>query len=171
MRDFLIFPVLFASQFLASFIVNGMSYSTLQSFRNPLRARSWELEGQVYQKLFRIKAWKDLVPELGRITPEKFTKRHIESDRAAYLEQFILESIRAELCHAFSLFFAVPIFLFVPTHLRDFALLYIILINVPCIMIQRTNRPRLERILRHTKNSGVMDPVADPEPETQQQKA
>ncbi|MDY4888836.1 MAG: hypothetical protein SO135_03700 [Sphaerochaetaceae bacterium] len=150
MRNLLIFPLLIASQFFCSIIVNSMSYDTLGSFKHILRHRSWERGGSIYQKVFKIRAWKDYVPEMGRITPEKFSKRHVMSTKAEYLEQFILESVRAELCHCFSLFLSIPILTFVDTPFFKWALVYVIFLNAPCIMIQRTNRPRLERILQHS---------------------
>lgn len=155
MKDLLVFPLIIVSQFVCSFLVNWMGYDTLESFRHAMRARGWERGGQIYKKLFLIHRWKDLVPELGAISPEGFRKRRLASQEPGYLNQFILESIRAELCHFFSLVLAVPILAFFSSRFTWWAVVYIVILNVPCIMIQRTNRPRLERLLRHSLASAA----------------
>ena len=54
-----------ATQFLASYLVNIMSYRMLRRLYRLFRTRRWEDGGQLYQKVFRIRIWKDYIPAIG----------------------------------------------------------------------------------------------------------
>ncbi|MDR1540709.1 MAG: hypothetical protein LBU32_22445 [Clostridiales bacterium] len=115
------------------------------------RSRAWEKGGAIYQKLFRVKKWKNSLPELGDFFKSIFYKKKIQRFDNEYLEIYVIESCRAELTHesiiAASFLFAIwaeaSVFLTV---------IYIsLLLNIPFIMIQRYNRPRILRMIKQTK--------------------
>jgi glycosyl-4,4'-diaponeurosporenoate acyltransferase len=135
--------VIIITQIAASVAVDHLSDETLESFRRRMRPIRWEANGEIYQQLFRIRAWKDFVPETGT----QFRKNHMAGRDEGYLHRFILESVRAELCHAFALFLAVPLILNAETPVAEWAFFYCLFANVPFCMIQRYNRPRFERLL------------------------
>lgn len=128
------------TQLTASLVADHLSYARLESLKFILSHYRWEQEGIRYQHIFHIKLWKDLVPELGN----HFDKNHLKEKNPAYLMQFILESVRAETCHLLSLLFALPLLRQAPL----WVIIYIVLINIPCIIIQRYNRPRLEKLMQ-----------------------
>lgn len=132
-----------ATQFLASYLVNIMSYRMLRRLYRLFRTRRWEDGGQLYQKVFRIRIWKDYIPAIGA-----FDKKQLASHPdSAYVSRYLLESLRAELCHLLALLFGIAVMAYSRPGIRRHILAWEIAVNLPCVMIQRFNRPRLERLL------------------------
>jgi glycosyl-4,4'-diaponeurosporenoate acyltransferase len=113
-----------------------------------LRLRAVERDGRVYERVLRIKAWKDLLPEAGSLFRGGFSKRRITRHDPAYLERFARETVRAERTHWAILALSPVFYLWNPWWLATAMLGYGVLANVPCLLVQRYNRARLERILR-----------------------
>ena len=103
---------------------------------------------EIYQKIFRVRSWKEYIPVIG-----SFDKKHLSTEiKNDYLTAYLLESLRAELCHAFSLLFGIVICLFTQGRHADFLImLWLLALNMPCIIIQRYNRPRFERIINRPR--------------------
>ena len=126
--------------------------------RFPYRSWRWEKEGRFYQKYFHIKAWQARVPDMSRIFPGLIQPKKVTGAFVSQLPGMIRETCIAELVH-FLLCLASPVFLRLwpgPGGLI-FALLYI-LGNLPLILIQRYNRPRLVRMqekLQKTERKSV----------------
>lgn len=93
-----------------------------------------------------IRKWKDKIPELGGTV--KFKKDTLtDTGNILYLKRFILETCYGETLHKFCIVSALLSLLFVPRNLilkmaLPVAIIYS-LINIPSILIQRYNRPRL----------------------------
>ena len=140
------------SQILASYIVNSLSYSTLYRLYPHFRTLKWERNGMIYQDVFRIRLWKEYVPAMGT-----FDKKHLASAlKADYLTTYLLENLRAELCHEVSILFGFVICFFANgNHVDAKIMLWLIFINVPCIMIQRYNRPRFETVINRPRPDGT----------------
>ena len=137
------FTVACLIEILTSCLVNLLSYSSLIKIYKFLKTRSFERGGKIYQDIFRVKLWKDYVPAFGT-----FDKKHISTIVSKnYMATFLLESIRAELVHLFCIITTTTFFLLSHSELKRSLLLFFLLINIPCIIIQRYNRPRFERIL------------------------
>ena len=116
-----------------------------------------EKEMKFYRKI-RINSWKDLIPETGKLTTG-LSKGKIESTGKDYLKTFITETCYAEVIHIWmslagfipliaSYFFQRNFFLSIalPHALINF------LLNIPPILIQRNNRPKLLHMyMRETK--------------------
>jgi len=157
-----LFSFIVLSQFLASLIVDHMEAEQLEMFRRFLHSHPWEKEGDFYQRHFDVKKWKDRLPEMGNNTPTQFRKNKMLGIKPEYLYQFVLETVRAELCHMFALIFGYAI-LFCNPHVPGlfFLSIYVTLINLPFIIIQRYNRPRLEKVLERIVKSqeGVIIPA------------
>jgi glycosyl-4,4'-diaponeurosporenoate acyltransferase len=112
-----------------------------------LRARSWERRGRFYEDHLRIKAWKASLPEAGHWFAGGFDKKHLREGSTAHLERFVVETRRAEWTH-WMLLVAGPVFLlWNPLWLGLVMVAYALVANSPCILIQRYNRSRLERVL------------------------
>lgn len=120
-------------------------YFQKQSFIYP--ARKWENDGQFWQTHFDIKKWAKVIPDGTRILKSGFYKKQLQQKGTNYLELFILETKRAELTHWLSILPSGLFFLWNPVWIGWIMVVYAFLFNVPIILVQRYNRPRLERVL------------------------
>lgn len=115
------------------------------------RIRSWERNGSFYAKFFRIDLWKDRLPDGASWFSQGFAKKGLAQQDSNYLDRFVKETCRGELAHWFVIIVAPLFFLFNPWYAGIIMIFYAFLANLPCIMVQRYNRPRLIRI-RDKKN-------------------
>lgn len=109
------------------------------------RCRPWEKEGKIYQTLFKIRRWKSLLPDGGAIMPGGYAKKHLTDYSTANLEKFLNDSCRAEFSHWLAM---TPFWIFGligPPVIIVFMLIYALAVNLPCIMAQRFNRPRIAK--------------------------
>lgn len=107
-----------------------------------------------------IRKWKDKIPELGGTAG--FKKDTLsDGNNVTYLKKFITETIYGEVLHICCIIFALLSLLFVPKAIvfsmaLPIAIIYSLL-NIPSILIQRYNRPRLikqlTRLERNQKNN------------------
>ncbi len=111
------------------------------------RTRKFEDGGNFYQKYFRIRRWKHLLPDGGALLGG-YRKRHLNDVSEENLHKFLLESRRAELTHWLAMPFFWVFGFFSPIEIIPLMLLYTIAVNLPCIIAQRYNRPRIQRLLR-----------------------
>ncbi len=129
----------------------GMSTARMQpnSF-NPqswlYRQRIWERGGRIYKALLKVKKWKRLLPPVAAILKGGFKKKRLGDADAAYVRRFILETCRAEFTHWVILLFSLAFFLWNDWWIGLIMVAYGLATNMPCIVIQRYNRIRLERI-------------------------
>lgn len=122
------------------------------SFRGdcfPFRSFSFEREGQIYEKL-KIRRWKDKVPDMSKILPKAIVPKRlclgVEQERVSLLIQ---ETCIAELVHVLLCFAGCGCLVLWPgTGGVVITVLYILLGNLPFILIQRYNRPRLLRLMK-----------------------
>ena len=108
----------------------------------PYAPNKWENGGYFYKKL-RIEAWKRALPDKSRYM-RTMVKKNLGEDRSSkHIKLLIEETCVAELVH-WLLLFASPLFRLFPESVFGIvaSILYG-LSNVPFIMIQRYNRPRL----------------------------
>lgn len=113
----------------------------------PFRSFALEDGGRIYDRLFKVKKWKHLLPDGGAIAKRGYAKRNLTDYSESNLELFLIESCRGEMTHW------LPIFLFwvfgfiVPPYALWYMLIYALVANLPCIIVQRYNRPRILKIL------------------------
>lgn len=109
---------------------------------------SWEMEGRLYEKL-GIRRWKDRVPDMSRLDPHMRRKRLRTLHSWEELELLIRETCVAETVHWALILLSPPVlWLWQGTGGRVLLALYVLLGNLPYILIQRYNRPRLMALLR-----------------------
>jgi glycosyl-4,4'-diaponeurosporenoate acyltransferase len=111
------------------------------------RIRSWEKDGRFYQRPLRIKRWRGVIPDGGGLFKGGFPKKSLESSDTGYLKIFFYETKRAELTHWLAMIPAPIFFLWNIWWAGIIMIVYAIVANVPCIMLQRFNRARLYRVL------------------------
>lgn len=131
----------------------GISYAL---YRMPLRVfeketaltriRYWEQGGRTWQRLLRVRQWKDRLPDGDSVLGRGFPKKRLGEGSADYLRQFVAESRRAEWTHWLLIPPAFLFFLWNPPWASWVMVAYALAANVPFILIQRFNRPRLMRL-------------------------
>lgn len=113
----------------------------------PAAAFAWETDGSIYERYFGVRRWKGLLPDGARWVGGVFAKRTLASSNPVYLCRFIQETRRGELCHWAAMSLAPLFFVWNPWW-GDWAILfYAIAANLPCIIVQRYNRTRLEHVV------------------------
>jgi glycosyl-4,4'-diaponeurosporenoate acyltransferase len=113
---------------------------------NPPAGRAWERGGRCYERLLGIKRWKDRLPDAARWFGLGFAKDSLAGLEPGYLDRFIRETWRGELCHWAALGCAPLFFLWNPLWADLVMVGYAVGANLPCILAQRYNRLRLQRL-------------------------
>lgn len=117
------------------------------------QSRGWEREGRIWQEIFHIKRIANYIPDGSKILGAGFDKKVLKQSRIDYLDEFILETKRAEFTHWLSILPAGLFFIWNPPWMGWAMIIYALGFNLPIIMLQRYNRPRLERIAKKKKLS------------------
>lgn len=110
------------------------------------KERAWEQNGEIYEKLFKVARWKSWLPSGGKF----FGIFSINSFRSAardYMQKWLVESCRAEFTHWIAMLPALLFFLWNPFNAWIINIIYAIFANMPCIISQRYNRPRVMKLL------------------------
>lgn len=108
----------------------------------------FEKGGRFYEKHFKISLWKDKLPQFSEITHKGFSKSSLKGIDKKYLSRFYLETVRAEFCHRLLILIS-PLFYALNTNPAwgiTFTILFA-LGNIPFIIVQRYNRPRIKKIM------------------------
>lgn len=104
-------------------------------------------EGALYDKLLLIKRWKHWLPDGAVWVGGDFAKARLRARDAAYLRRFAQETWRGELCH-WAVLACTPVFLvWNPAWTFGIHAAYALVANLPCVLVQRHNRARLQRVL------------------------
>ena len=108
--------------------------------------RPFETE-HLYRRVLRVPRWKDRMPEAGALFAGGVSKRTLPDGELGGLERFVVETRRAELGHWLAAA-AGPLFvLWNPWPAAVALVVYGLVANLPCIVIQRYNRLRAGRVL------------------------
>ncbi|MDO4566009.1 MAG: glycosyl-4,4'-diaponeurosporenoate acyltransferase [Oscillospiraceae bacterium] len=115
----------------------------------PYKSFTFEKEGRLYNKL-NIKSWQNKLPDMSRVLPRTMPEKRVGlSADSAKLRVMLEETCVAEFIHV--LLIAASFFCF---RLWEGAggaavfAVYNLLGNLPFILMQRYNRPRLQKALR-----------------------
>ena len=109
--------------------------------------KKFEYKGNIYIGFFKIKKWKHLVPDGAKLFKNGFPKKKLQSCSPEYLEAFMLETCRGELTHWMQLLPAGIFFLWNIWWAGIIMIVYALCVNIPCILLQRYNRARLQKVL------------------------
>lgn len=119
------------------------------------RSWSFEKEGKLWNTLFRVKRWKHLIPDGTIVLRSGFNKKTLQGRDPLLVAKFLRESRRAELNHWLSILPSVLFFLWNPLWAGYIMVAYALLFNVPIIIAQRYNRPRLLRVSGRQSRRGT----------------
>lgn len=151
---FAIWPIFQVSAALMCLMIKDNKFKPYSFF---YRSHKWEDEGRIYKKIFAVTKWKSHLPDGGAVWKNGYKKKNLESFSKNNLEKFLIESCRAELTHWLAIlpfwmfgFFTPPIVVF-------YMFLYALAINMPCIIAQRYNRPRIVKIMNSISKLEMID--------------
>lgn len=110
------------------------------------RARSWERGGAIYQSIFKIRSWKSLLPDaapwFGGFAKGKFKEKDPQ-----YIKDFIVETCRGEAAHNAQILGIWGTLIWNPWPVAAIVMIvYAVLSNFPCMILQRYTRARLQRL-------------------------
>ena len=109
--------------------------------------RKWEKNGEIYQRLFKVKAWKSIIPSGAKMYKGAFEVKRLPKVTPAYLKLWIKESCRAESCHWVMMLPGGLFFLWNTVEVGWWMVIYAVLNNLVPIIMQRYNRPRIQKLL------------------------
>ncbi|MEZ5277977.1 MAG: hypothetical protein R3F07_16465 [Opitutaceae bacterium] len=118
------------------------------------REHRFERSGRMYEGIFRIRSWKDLLPDGSRLFKGGFRKGRLAASDTAYLVTFVRETRRGEAVHVVVILSSAFFFLWNPPGIAVWMVVYALVSNLPCILAQRYNRIRMARVLRRRGYSG-----------------
>jgi glycosyl-4,4'-diaponeurosporenoate acyltransferase len=111
------------------------------------RIKNFEDKGNIYTVFFKIKKWKQVIPDGAKLFKNGFSKKKLESSGRQYLKTFILETCRGELTHWLQILPAGIFFLWNIWWAGIIMIVYALCVNIPCILLQRYTRARLQKVL------------------------
>jgi glycosyl-4,4'-diaponeurosporenoate acyltransferase len=123
------------------------------------KEQSWEHQSGLYERFFKIKKWKGWLPDGAEVSRKAFKKKHLQTADSNYIWIFILETCRAEILHWIIFVFGFIFFIWNPWYVGIIMIFYAAITNLPCVLTQRYNRIRLqkllaERLVLETPNQG-----------------
>ncbi|MGD9605101.1 MAG: glycosyl-4,4'-diaponeurosporenoate acyltransferase [Bacilli bacterium] len=111
------------------------------------KIRAWEQNGFIYERIFHVRRWKKFLPDGSKVVKGGYQKSHLHDFSEENLHRFIIESARAELTHWLAIIPFWVFGLFMPLYAVFIMLLYALIVNLPCIIAQRYNRPRVIHLM------------------------
>ncbi|MFN9619175.1 MAG: hypothetical protein ACK55X_05620 [Synechococcaceae cyanobacterium] len=105
-----------------------------------------------YEQLVAIRRWKPWLPDAGAALPGGVRKASLARRDRTRLERLRLETRRAELVHRALWPFWIITALWLPPLGVVINLIFATVFNLPCLLVQRYNRLRLERLLRRLRD-------------------
>lgn len=142
-------------------LCKNINYKFFNPERLLYKAKNWEHNGRFYIKYLKIKKWKDYLPQY--ISKNGFSKRNLLSITkldTRYINNFILETCRAEWNHFVCCLYFLISFTINP---MPYALIFSIIpiaVNLPFIIIQRYNRIRLKKLTNKRKAKCKFSPIS-----------
>lgn len=113
------------------------------------RPRQSERDGRAYERYLRVNRWKDRLPEAGTLLGGEHSKRHLNGSDTVDLLAFQAETRRAEYVHWTNIAAGPAFVLILPTWAAVAMTGFAVVVHLPFVIVQRYNRLRLGRILRH----------------------
>lgn len=118
-----------------------------RSFRTdvfPFKPYAFERDGRFYDRL-HIRKWKDRVPDMSKYL-RSLPRKALTDTSSGRVKLLVQETCVAELVHGALMILALPVLLCEEWWATLMVAAYDLVGNLPFIMIQRYNRPRLLRL-------------------------
>lgn len=131
-----------------SFFIGRLVPKKFCYLRFPYRSFAFEKNGKIYKRMGICK-WKDKLPDMSEIFPEFMPAKKLPKKMTVQnMEQMVQETCVAEFIHSLLCFFGIGCPLIWKGTGGWFIFLIYLLGNIPFILIQRYNRPKLVRLLK-----------------------
>lgn len=137
----------------AGYLAHRWPLGRLQRDGPVLRLRPWERGGRWYERVVRIKRWKDRLPEAGALFAGGTSKRTLGQPDVDGLLRFAAETRRAERSHWLAMIVGPLAMIWNPPAGMVAMWCYAVLVNLPFVAIQRYNRARVERALSRARGT------------------
>ncbi len=111
------------------------------------QTKPWEKGGEIYQKIFRVKSWKKWIPSGAALYRGAYEIKHITEYSVENVRLWVKESCRSEFCHIVMILPGFLFFLWNSVEAGMWMVAYAFLNNLIPIVMQRYNRPRVNRLL------------------------
>jgi len=121
----------------------------------PFRSYAWEQEGRIYEKI-GIQKWKTHIPDMSKYITRTFSKQGNMMRDPNHLRRLVLETCSAELVHWY-LILVSPVFAILMDELGLLSMLIYIVGNLLFVIIQRYNRPRVQKIIQRIEKRRCAD--------------
>jgi glycosyl-4,4'-diaponeurosporenoate acyltransferase len=129
-------------------IHGGVSYVATRPREDwPKRLPAWSRvssgEARFYERALNVRRWKGHLPDAAPWFKDGFSKRALAGRDPEYLQRFVYETLRSELAHWVALGCFPLFFLWSPVWVGWLMAAMAVALNVPCVLVQRYNRARL----------------------------
>ena len=111
------------------------------------RIRSWEADGRWYERRLGVRRWKRWLPEAGTWFGG-LSKRHRPSPADGGWQRLAAECLRAERTHGWIVVIIPWFAVWNPAGLFAANVLFAVVANVPCWVVARCTRARVEALAR-----------------------
>lgn len=111
------------------------------------KEREWEKKGSFYKRILKVRIWKAFLPELSEYVKGVFPKKHIKQRNREYLSKYIMESCKSEFTHWSIIASSLLFQLWSDWWVSFGVFITAIVLNLPYIIIQRYNRPRVVQVM------------------------
>ena len=110
--------------------------------------RPWRFETPEFFKRLRVSRWKGYMPDASRVVRGMTRKLSGNDSSSVHLARLVQETCVAELTHWVLMAICPASLVFAPCEWTPLFILLYDIGNLPFIVIQRYNRPRMMKILR-----------------------
>ncbi len=114
--------------------------------RFPYKGAIWENNGKIYEEKFSVSKWKGKVLDMSKFYKKMYPKKITKRPDLQSVKRLIAETCVAESSHFFLILISPYLLFKIGGLLGLFYMLLYISGNVPFIIIQRYNRPRLIKL-------------------------
>lgn len=119
----------------------------------PYRCYSFEKGGKIYDKL-KIHRWQNKLPDMSKIFPQMMPPKNLSGNYKDRIPCMLQETCIAELIHTLLCVTGLHCLRLYPgIGGVIIVILYIVVFNLPYILIQRYNRPRLLKIIQRMQRT------------------
>ena len=118
--------------------------------RFPYRTAKWERGGKCYQKI-GLPRWQKKLPDMSKLLPRLMPSKAMTDCSVQALDTMVTETCIAELVHGMLMLLAFGALYFWRTPAAVVLTVLYALGNLPFVLIQRYNRPRLMRLKAATE--------------------
>lgn len=151
MKKFLYSVLYLAAISLLSNLAGGCIRRCFRADAFPFKPYAFEEQGRFYERL-HIRKWKDRVPDMSKYL-RSLPRKSLTDHSSEQVRLLIQETCVAEIVHSALMVLALPVLLCREWWAALLVAVYDLLGNLPFIMIQRYNRPRLLRLAEKLEQS------------------